>query len=242
MKNIPILPILYCFFIDGEKGGVGKTTFAKLFLQWMLDNKRQVIGIDCDRSNQGLADYYSSIAPIKYAYFSEDRKQAWEADHTIEIPVKHKVHIVADFPAQTYRSQIAYFLAGGFQAAKRNKLKLVKFFLCCDWYSADQFVDSFNSLGAEIIHILVLNEGLCDDFSFLDDHKELQTILQDQHIPIIRMGEIPYREKQIIETFRLPYSQAIESEHMTIVGQQRLYDFVTNVYDQLDQLHLFVDE
>lgn len=237
--NFPILPFYYIFLVDGEKGGIGKSTFARVIAQWLLDQDLPVIGIDCDRSNESFEDYCKNILPIHKAFFTEDKKQAWQADHLLETPLKYKAHIAADLPAQTQKAQLEYFLKGGIRAAKRCKIQFIKFFLCADFYSTEQFIESLTSFGSDIPHILVLNDGLCDDFSFLDDHQQLNALLEENHVPVLRMPEIPYREKEIINTFRLSYAEALESEHMTITGQQRLTDYMMDCYEQLDQLGLF---
>lgn len=234
-----IPPSFYCLLVDSEKGGVGKSTFARVIAQWLVDKEVKVIGFDCDRSNQSFADYYDKTLPIKLAYFTEDKNQAWQADHLLETAIEFESHLVADLPAQTHRSQLAYFHNGGLRAAKRSKLQFIKFFLCTCYYSAEQFVDSVISFGSEIPHVLVLNEGLCSDFSFLDDFEAFQTLLEERSFPIVKMPEISYREREVINTFRYSYAEAIESEHLTLVGKQRLADFLFDCYEQLDQLGLF---
>ena len=41
-------------FIGGEKGGVGKSVFARLLSQYFIDNNLPYIGIDADRSHATL--------------------------------------------------------------------------------------------------------------------------------------------------------------------------------------------
>ena len=237
-----ISPLLYIFMVDGVKGGVGKSTYARVLAQWIIDNNRRIVGVDCDRYNQSFADFYSDTIPVEYAYFTEDQKQAWQADHILEVTCKSQTHCIADLPAQTYNSQVTYFKNGGLRAAKRRQIQFIKFFLCAGYYSAEQFVTSVSAFGQEIPHVLVLNEGLCDDFSFLDDYEEFQALIETQKIPVIRLPEISYRECEVIKTFQLTYAQAVESEQLTLTGQQRVADFLFDTYEQLDQLGLFDHE
>ncbi|MBE9040096.1 hypothetical protein IQ235_04725 [Oscillatoriales cyanobacterium LEGE 11467] len=239
--ELPILPVVYCLLVDCEKGGVGKSTYARVLAQWLIDKQldKQVIGIDCDRSNQNFEDYYRNAIPMQHAFFTEDSRQSWQADNLLETALEYQAHIIADLPAQTYRSQLNYFLNGGLRAARQRRVQFVKFFMCACYYSAEQFINSLNAFRNETAHDLVLNEGLCESFSFLDDYEEFQTALAQQPFPIISMPEISYREREIINAFRLTYAEAIESEHLTITGQQRVVDFLMDSYEQLDRLELF---
>jgi hypothetical protein len=240
-RVIPYLVLLYIFLVDGERGGIGKSTFSRILHQWLIDKGIKVIGFDCDPSNQSFADYYKD-GTIRHTQFSVNDKKSWQPDIFIETVLAEQGYIVGDLPAQTNEAQLAYFTKSVFRTAERYNVQFWKFFLCADYYSAEQFVDSHKALGDNIPHVLVLNEGLCDDFSFLDDYDEFQELYKEHPFPIITLPKIEYRECQVITTYRLSYAEALESEHLTVVGRHRIADLLMDCYEQLDELKLFQNE
>jgi hypothetical protein len=185
----------------------------------------------------------STLKALVEEYFEQLEEAYREKNYSFtETALAEQAHIVGDLPAQTNEAQLAYFTKSVFRTAERSNIQFRKFFLCADYYSAEQFVDSHKALGDNIPHVLVLNEGLCDDFSFLDDYDEFQELYKEHSFPIITLPKIEYRECQAITTYRLSYAEALESEHLTVVGRQRVADLLMDCYEQLDELGLFQNE
>ena len=53
-------------FIDGEKGGVGKSLFARTMVQYCLDNNLPFRLVEADGSNPDVGDIYGEA--YKQAY------------------------------------------------------------------------------------------------------------------------------------------------------------------------------
>lgn len=238
------LQILRIFLIDGEKGGVGKSVLARTLMDYSLSRTYPVVGIECDRSNQSFLDFFIGVPDVdfRHAFFSENAKKAWNADFLVQTAIEVLKHVIADLPAQTFRPQVDYFSRSGLRAAERNSVQFTKLFLCADRYSLAQFKQSVDALGNDIPHILVLNEGLCDDFSFVEEDSPLRTLVAKNKIPIIRLPEIPYRENELINHHRLTFSQALHHPDITLVGRQRIADYLAICAEQFDALGLFNDE
>ncbi|MGG6267113.1 hypothetical protein ACQ4M3_13180 [Leptolyngbya sp. AN03gr2] len=60
-------------FIDGLKGGVGKSFISTLLIQYCLDKKLPLIAVDADRYCPDVARRYAGFN-VQYAVFSEDEK------------------------------------------------------------------------------------------------------------------------------------------------------------------------
>ena len=54
-------------FVDGEKGGVGKSMFARTIVQYCLDKQCSFVPIETDTSNPDLSSRYKDIC--QYASF-----------------------------------------------------------------------------------------------------------------------------------------------------------------------------
>ncbi|MEM9446991.1 MAG: hypothetical protein AAGA75_00475 [Cyanobacteria bacterium P01_E01_bin.6] len=220
-----------------DKGGVGKSVFARLLLQYFLDCNRPVIGCDCDRSNQSLLDYYQRMVEVILAFFSEDPKKAWKADFILEAVLEHLKDIIVDTPAQVFRSVTAYLHQGGLKAAQQQGVEYLLFIVIADRYSLEQFIDLVHEFGDDIPFLIALNKGCCDDFAFVEESDEFQSIIKSLKIPVITIPELPYREREIIDQYRLSFSEALQSTDLTIVGRQRVADFLSECFEQLDDLN-----
>lgn len=49
-------------FIGGEKGGVGKSVVARALAQYFIDNNRDFVGFDTDRSHTTFTRFYADFA------------------------------------------------------------------------------------------------------------------------------------------------------------------------------------
>lgn len=234
--------LLNLILVLSDKGGVGKSVIARTLLEYCLTRQIPVIACDCDRSNQSLLDYYQAVVPVLRAFFSEDPKKAWNADPIIEAMLEHQTDMIVDTPAQVFRSLIIYLQKGGLKAAQRQGIALILVLVIADRYSLEQAIDLIEAFGNSVSFIVALNEGCCDDFSFMDEHEECQATLQRHDIPLITIPELTYREREIIDHFRLPFSEALSSPDLTIVGRQRVADFLDDCFDQLDELKLLNDD
>ncbi len=84
--------------IDGEKGGVGKSLFARVLIQYFLDKNFPFFAVDTDRSNPDVSRIYESVC--REALFSEDEKKFYEADRIFELAFEKSV--IVNLPAQVY--------------------------------------------------------------------------------------------------------------------------------------------
>jgi CO dehydrogenase nickel-insertion accessory protein CooC1 len=86
--------------IDGEKGGVGKSFVTRAMIQYRLDKNLPFVAVETDRSNPDVAGVYKEIC--KYAFFSEDEKEADKADRIFEYAMKKPV--IVSLPSQVHRT------------------------------------------------------------------------------------------------------------------------------------------
>ncbi|NER93507.1 MAG: hypothetical protein F6J86_06670 [Symploca sp. SIO1B1] len=242
--NLPFDPLYKVILVDADKGGSGKSCWTYVLAEWINNKKLKFIGIDCDQSNSNFLDHCGRIMHIEKGTLTEDQEQSWKTDNLMALPVEKETNIVADFAAQSSRSQKSYFLGDrrGLLIAKHYNILFIKFYLCAGYYSAEQFVDSVKTFGGEMPHVLVLNEGLCSDFSFLNEYEELQEVVEQYQIPILRFQKIPYRELMVMKTFRLSFSETIHSEHLNVAAKQCLIFYLRDHFEQIDQLKLFDHE
>ena len=84
--------------IDGEKGGVGKSFFARVMVHYCIDRKLPYTLVDADVTNPDVSKFYPKDA--HGTLFSEAQKKAHEADVIFELALKKPV--IVNLPAQVY--------------------------------------------------------------------------------------------------------------------------------------------
>ncbi|MGB7247345.1 MAG: hypothetical protein WBC73_00285, partial [Phormidesmis sp.] len=86
-KAQPIEPLI--LWVSGGKGGVGKTTTARILTDLLLDKTDYIYGYDCDPINPQFKRFYSAeFLPLT----SPDIKTADLALETLAERIEHKAH------------------------------------------------------------------------------------------------------------------------------------------------------
>ena len=219
-------------FVDGEKGGVGKSIFARTIVQYCLDKQCSFVPIETDTSNPDLSSRYKDIC--QYAIFSVDEKEHYKADKVFEIAINKTV--IVDLPAQSHKAVSKWI--------ERNKLienskdygvKLCKWFVCSGGDgSVYSFIKSLDYYGLTIQHILVRNWGMCDYWEDWDEDEELQNLIKKYKVKVIDFPKLPYKERFVIDKNKLSFSAAREYEKLTILGKKRVVDFLKDTYAEIE--------
>ncbi|MHC0066828.1 mobilization protein [Nostoc sp. UIC 10890] len=179
-------------FMDGEKGGVGKSLFARVMVQYCIDNKLSYELVEADQSNPDVGAFYPDNH--KTAVFSESERKAYDADEIFNLALTTSV--IVNLPAQVYpavtdwieRNQIL-------ELTGKNKVKIYKWFVCSGGYDSVQlFMQSLERFENKIKHIFIRNCGLCDDWKHVDGRKDLQELIKAYKVAVINFPKFSYRE------------------------------------------------
>lgn len=101
--------------IDGEKGGVGKSLFARLFLHYwltVLEKEPQPVLFDTDASRKDVESFYFQQVECGKAYFSDDDEKLVAADEIFETALFGKP-VVVNLGASVYSVISHWLLANG---------------------------------------------------------------------------------------------------------------------------------
>ena len=85
--------------IDGEKGGVGKSLFTRVMVQYAIDNKLEHTLVDADITNQDVKRFYNYAVD---AEFSEAVNKGDKADIIFELAREKPV--IVNLPANVSQS------------------------------------------------------------------------------------------------------------------------------------------
>ena len=218
--------------IDGEKGGVGKSFIARTMIQYGLDRNLSFAAVETDRSNPDVSRVYKDIC--NFAIFSESEKQADDADRIFALALKKPV--IVSLPSQVDRAVQTWI----------NRNQLLEFgdeygVSFCKWFitngeydSLRLFQASINHYENQITHILVRNFGLCDEWSQVDDDELLQKLIKKYQVKVIDFPKLGYGERYLINRHQLRFDDAIQCQDLTILGKQRVVNFLKGAYSAFD--------
>jgi len=153
--------------VGGEKGGVGKSVFARLLAQYWIDRGIDWTGFDTDRSHGALLRYYTDYSrPLEV-----DRMQ--DLDEIVEAIADTNDEVLVDLAAQT-ESKLEDWLLSGDVIDLLDELGQELWY----WYVIDDGKDSVNLLASLVErmggsgHIVcVRNHGRGRDFTLFDQAK-----------------------------------------------------------------------
>jgi hypothetical protein len=152
-------------FVGGEKGGVGKSVFARLLAQYFIDKQIPFTALDADVSNASLLRVYAEYCrPV-------DLTQVDSADDIFTLASESPDrHVLVDLPAQSERPLATWMDNGGIaDLVEEMQIRLVF------WHVMDDSKDAVVALsrllsryGDSVRYCVVKNAGRGKDFSLFD--------------------------------------------------------------------------
>jgi len=224
--------------VDGEKGGVGKSVFAKVMIQYALDRDLEFDVVETDRSNPDVANVYNDIS--KRAVLTENEKQAHKADRIFELAMRRS--LIVSLPSQVHRPLRAWIEKNKLlELGEQYGVGFCKWFVCNgEFDSVKLFRKSLNFYGDKIPHILVRNFGLCDDWQQIDNDQEVQKSIEQFGAKVIDFPSLPHNERYIVNMHQLRFDAARESDKLTILGRQRVVNFLDEAYLEIDSTGMWL--
>ncbi|BAZ34050.1 mobilization protein MobD-like protein (plasmid) [Cylindrospermum sp. NIES-4074] len=220
-------------FVDGEKGGVGKSLFARVMVQYCIDNKLSYELVEADQSNPDVGAFYPNNHQT--AVFSESERKAYEADEIFNLALKNSV--IVNLPAQVYPAVTDWIERNHIlEITGKNKVKIYKWFVCSGGYDSVQlFIQSLERFENKVKHIFVRNFGLCDDWKHVDGNEDLKALIKANKVAVIDFPKFSYRERDILDANRINFSQAKDYGELGILGRQRLHSFLKKACEEIEK-------
>jgi hypothetical protein len=224
-------------FIDGEKGGVGKSLFARVTVQYCIDKKLSYELIDADPTNPDVGAFYPENH--KKAVFSESERKEYEADEIFNLALNKPV--IVNLPAQVYLAVKNWYERNDIlDIAGKNNIKIYKWFVCSGGYDSVQlFIQSLEEFGSKIQHVLVRNLGLCDDWKHINNRNDLCTLLNTHKVAVIDLPKFSYRERDIIDANHFTFSEARDYKELGVLGKQRLHNFLKTAHEEIEKAQIW---
>lgn len=142
-------------FIDGEKGGVGKSLFARVMVQYCRDRQLAYVLVEADRSNPDVGEVYPE--GCEQVVFSEAERKAYDADRIFDLAIATPV--IVNLPAQVFPSVTDWIERNGvLEMGGQHGVTICKWFLCTGGYDSVQLlIQSLKRFEGKVQHVFVRN-------------------------------------------------------------------------------------
>ncbi len=216
--------------IDGEKGGCGKSFFCRTFIEYCNSIAYDIAIVDADISNKDIATIYPNV---EVAFFSDDEKLASKADKIFDLAFEKSV--LVNLPAQVYSNVTDWIQRNDLvNLGKDNSIKFIKWFVCMGGVdSVNFFLKSLNDFGNDITHVFVRNQGLCDEWEYINQMPEFQSAIDDYNFIVMDFPKFPFWERNMIDRLGITFDMALAHPELKVIPKQRVKNFLKVAYASL---------
>lgn len=224
-------------FCGGEKGGVGKSFFARCLLNYFVSKgwQEKFVLIEADPTISDVSFVYKQCEKIVFS----DNKFDYDQPNAIVDKIGEKSTIV-NLPSNVrnqfddWATRISIFT----DEEMKQIYEEINYFFVSDgcYQSIQQFILHVEKYkNTEMNNCLVLNTGrlTCGgDFSYLEKDESLIKIIQDWQIPVIALPELGSRFQFECDKEGLSYSEFLSRPGVKVSDKTPLRQFLK----QLEQL------
>ncbi len=213
--------------VDGEKGGCGKSFLSRAFIEYCISIGLDTTVVDADISNKDISKIYSGV---ETAFFSDDEKQAQQADKIFDLAFEKSV--IVNLPAQVYTNVTQWIQRNDLiELGKENSITFVKWFVCTGGVdSVNFFLESLEDLGNQMLHVFVRNWGMCDDWKYIDEMPEFIAAKTKYNFTVMDLPKFPFWERNQVDRLGATFEDALAHHELGVVSKQRVKNFLKQAY------------
>ncbi|GJD22683.1 hypothetical protein RIVM261_076390 [Rivularia sp. IAM M-261] len=221
--------------IDGEKGGAGKSFVSRAFIEYIQEKSLDFSIVDADSSNRDIEKIYTGCTE---AYFSDNEKLHQEADKIFEMALKKSV--LVNLPAQVYEKVTSWIDNNSLiSLGQENGIRFIKWFICTGGHDSVQFfLKSLKHFDKDLTHVLVKNQGLCDDWKYVEELDEYQNAKNKHNFTVIEFPKLAHWEKNMVDRLQIDFTSATTHKELGVVSKQKVKNFLKEAYKAFDETGL----
>lgn len=235
------------FWVAGDKGGIGKSTFARALAQHLLDQGTPFTLIETDRVNPDVHRCYKGLRQTEsfrtdLCIISESTKYEESAKPILESALKS--HVVVNLPAQIFPSLRNWLEKNNVaNIAKQSNIQMHCAHLSNGGYDSNQIFKRYLKLLPFDHFYFVKNLGINSDWSGIEADQELTKLFTHPHVTVFDFPELHgAATRNKIDKLAVPYGQALEDEdHFDIFDRSRIESFLEQVKEKFQQARIFSD-
>jgi hypothetical protein len=240
--------------VTGDKGGVGKSTFARGLAQTYIDNAVNFVGLDADNSNPHLIRFYEKAANIHRLDISNSDKLDEFVDNLKELVYpkskesgknqEEKSLILLETPSQFLPNLKILITEMGFLDVVNNKCKMrvtivvvISTIIDC----ITQLLELYSFCGDRVDYVIVKNSfyGETEQFTFYDNSQKVKEMEQQvkatgHDFTSINMPKLAKKSYDYLDVKNLTFRQGLEQdEYPSVFG--RVLSWMNNFKGQIKQ-------
>jgi Mrp family chromosome partitioning ATPase len=238
--------------VTGDKGGVGKSTFARGLAQTYIDNAVKFVGLDADNSNPHLIRFYEKAANIHRLDISNSDKLDEFVDNLKELVYpkskesgknqEEKSLILLETPSQFLPTLKILITEMGFLDVVNNKCKMrvtivvvISTIIDC----ITQLLELYSFCGDRVDYVIVKNSfyGEAEQFTFYDNSQKVKEMEQQvkatgHDFTSINMPKLAKKSYDYLDVKNLTFRQGLEQdEYPSVFG--RVLSWLNNFEGQI---------
>lgn len=226
-------------FVTGNKGGTGKSTFARALLDRYLARGMEVTSFDADKETPSLSRFYSNIAPVQQLDMS--KKNA--LDGLIECLYKDVPNIaLVDLPASSARafqdatSELDFFGWIKEETEYRVSIASVLSNQKVSVVTLKEMLDFFDKKNIDYIQFIAVKNlffGEDRDFAEYNNSKTRKHFADwgGREIAMPCLFEEAYKA---IDSKSMPFMDAATDSEINLANRRRIHTWLGKVQEQLD--------
>ncbi|WP_345989865.1 hypothetical protein WCX18_04120 [Sulfurimonas sp. HSL1-2] len=222
-------------FIGGEKGGVGKSVFARLLSQYFIDNDVPFVGLDADRSHASLTRFYEQFTDaINLDTFES-------TDKIMELALEQDTNVLVDLPAQSERFLDRWIEENDVLGmCEETGIEIVYWYLVDGGKDSVQLLKKFLPKYSVVMTCAVVkNEGRGSDFSEVDDviasvTSSANGTLKEVVLPALHTPTMQKIDKNTFSFWAAANAKENGTVHLNLMERQRTKVWLRKAYTMFD--------
>lgn len=238
--------------VTGDKGGVGKSTFARGLAQIYIDNTVKFVGLDADNSNPHLIRFYETSANIQRLDISNSDKLDEFVDNLKELVYpkpkesgenqESQSLILLETPSQFLATLKILIKEMGFLGVVNDKCQMrvtivvvISTIVDC----INQLLELYSYCGDNVDYVIVKNlfYGEVEQFNFYDNSQKIKEIEQQvkaksHTFTSITMPKLAKKSYDYLDVKNMTFRQGLEQdEYPSVFG--RILSWLNNFQGQI---------
>jgi hypothetical protein len=209
-------------FIDGEKGGTGKSWIARTIHHTLVSRNLDFQGVDANISCPSYRQAYPEVLSISLALNPQGSSLA---DTLFELGLTSDM--IVDLPPQSHEGVFYWINTYNFLTlCKEQGITLKKWWITCGEQESVQLLQqSIDAYGDSIQHILVRNFNE-SEWQYFEDDQLLQSIIREHQIPVIDFPRLADLHRRDIGNHHLSFEAARCCPELGIQGKAQIEHYL----------------
>ena len=225
-------------FIDGEKGGVGKSFFATMLTEYCLQRKIPFRLVDADDTVPDVYNSYPTLA--EQIYFGDNESQQQVLDDLF-VDAASEV-IIINLPSRI-KNRLEGWIDDGniLKLAKKGingkSIEVYRWFLCTgQTESVKALTHTLEKYEKKLNHILVKNEGMLtrEDWQQIERDESYDKLVQQNTVATVILPKLSMSELARIAKKKVSLGEARRNpDALTLVSRSRFESYLQRIFQNI---------